>query len=463
MKRSVALASLLLTTGVQANAPTTDILVFYNNNTVSYNDAARFSDSGVSDLNSALSASTGVALRANLVGVLPLDGSTFSADMAQAKDDVKTDEVIKLWKNVYGADHIVYLSSFTNNQSLGIADVGGVTSAIDISKADSKTFAHEIGHNFGAGHQIEEGNGKYDFSHAFECDGKQTLMWSISFQSRELTFSSPSGCGNSQADNVRTIIERTDFITGRNDLRTPNGTANIFASENEIAEGDSFQVTVTRSNTSEVAGVTVKLSEGDNVFSQKLVVFQPEQLTVNIELVAEADGAYSAQDRVLVASLDYASGFDITTGESIIMVSNTDPIQKGTVALTTPASLELDQNTTHQIVVTRINGTDGDIHLALTTGGTAVAGDYTITTDTITIPDGSNRATFSINTMNTGATANKSLVLTLQGDAVSGVNQLNFVIKGHPEEVKPPSESSGGAGMYLLLLGLLGFVRKLKI
>ena len=126
----------------------------------------------------------------------------------------------------FGADLIVYYrdNRTHDNDPLGNAALGMDTSTVfdvnasrDNTTMSDSTLAHEIGHNLNAGHEIDANDNivyPSEDAHAYNCDGRNTIMWSTSEDNEHIMYSNPDivanviACGDSTyANNSRVISE----------------------------------------------------------------------------------------------------------------------------------------------------------------------------------------------------------------------------------------------------------------
>lgn len=188
---------------------------------------------------------SGVEHRLRMVGLFETDYVEIgaSADLGRLRNpsDGYMDEVHEL-RDLYGAD-LVHLISMSTG-ACGVAYVmpgitpGFESSAFGLTRftCGALTFAHEIGHNMGCGHDKENANfAAFCYSYGYRTPNNQyrTIM-AYSPGTRLSLFSSPDvmafgfvfgvdgdGCPEDAADNVRTMNETSPTVANFRDEVTP--------------------------------------------------------------------------------------------------------------------------------------------------------------------------------------------------------------------------------------------------
>jgi hypothetical protein len=184
-----------------------------------------------------------------------------------------------------GGDLALYIRDFDSNlqpaDSLGFGELGGeFTTVFDTATLEETdplypqgdfVLAHELGHNFNAGHLSDDGG--YTFlpaAHAFTCAGKTTIMGPADPNGHRF-YSSPSKVVNGEAcgtvgvaDNTSVIAEYAPAAAERRAAPVPKGSVFFTDANYHYTPGsDSIAVSIKRNgDVSESASVQVGLLDG---------------------------------------------------------------------------------------------------------------------------------------------------------------------------------------------------------
>lgn len=189
----------------------------------------------------------------------------------------------KIYQEKWKGDLVLYLREQRDgDKHLGLASVGGeFASAVDIGEANLyTTIAHEIGHNFGMDYEESNANSAVEYARAWQCNNKQTLMYSASSQSSTLRhFSNPhisnggQACGTEgSAYNAKVLVD--NYITTSQRRIGVNSLGSVSFTDTSLSGNESEGVTFTLTrdgDLSEAASVKVFAKNGEAIWGEDFV------------------------------------------------------------------------------------------------------------------------------------------------------------------------------------------------
>ncbi len=341
------------------------------------------------------------------------------------------------------------------------------------------TFAHEMGHILGAGHQlgVSTSGARYEYSNAIACtleDGSRlgSLVSSIEFSSIVLQFSDPSmPCGvHGETENARTVAEIAPTRAGYNEFRAITGTVDFTVSTHEINEGEAIEITFVRDgDTSQNAFVglwadglsTAQLQDGGYHY----IEFAAGESVVNYTIQTIADGNWSQDYHALNFKLDYPVALDVSaSSEKMVTVKEVDTIQVGEVSMAININT-IAEGGEIEVTLTRTNGSDGDLSVNVSTELlSATTANVAPLNETVTFADGETVKTLTLSTKRDNVYSESvTLNLVLSGDNANNTSTLITIANTDAKNTNTANQKdSGGAVHWLSLLALLGlgFSRK---
>lgn len=295
------------------------------------------------------------------------------------------------WK----ADLVLYLrEQRAGDPHLGLASIGGdYASAVDIG-GDAHlytTIAHEIGHNFGMDHEEVKANTAVEYARAWECNNKQTIMYSSSAQSSTLRhFSDPNiinggvACGDeSKAYNAKVLADNFVATTQRRAGVESLGTVSF--KETAYSGNESAGVTmslVRDGDISEQASVKVFAENGDALWGEDftesfvLAEFAEGEAETSVVFPFVNDGAVEGVETLKAhIKFPYKLSLGAKQEAQLSVLDGESFGAGGVVSISGPSTLEEGQEIT--LTVTRAGGVGEIIVNVATPSDDAQAGiDY---------------------------------------------------------------------------------------
>ncbi|MEE2003381.1 Calx-beta domain-containing protein [Alkalimonas sp. MEB108] len=387
----------------------------------------------------------------------------------------------------FGADLAVYIRDWNEDlqpaEVLGYGELGGELSTVFDGATAGKNnadfvLAHEIGHNFNAGHLTDDGGFTFlPAAHAYECANRVTVMGPAQPNGHRF-YSSPDivvdgeVCGIAGvADNTSVIREYAPLAAERRNAPSTVGTVSFVDSTYTINPGDNTAAILLRRTGDLTVSTSVQVAlfdgtaiEGRDFFtSYERIEFLPgeETVTFSVELANEPKGVANLQ-------LRYPYRLDIETASAELVLS--ENYYPGVFGLSGSSSV-MENAGSYNFTIERTGGSDGEYSVRVyTENGTRVAGTHyqaldeviifadgetvkqrsvTIIDNTIVDPDG----TFYIRLDGMGADTNpdaSDLVVTIVNNDVA-------------EQPKPqePTSSGGSFGAFSIIALLLLGIRRL--
>ncbi|WP_254568931.1 Calx-beta domain-containing protein, partial [Oscillatoria sp. HE19RPO] len=291
------------------------------------------------------------------------------------------------------------------------------------------TFAHELGHNLGAGHNLTKGNGLHSYSHGYIATGKwRTIMAYPDGQTtRKNYWSNPSlfyegvAGGTSQTNNAKTLnltsyaasnwrhsndhFAKAKVISGSS-ISTTGLNYNATEESGEANHGgNAGGKSVWWSWTAPSSGEVTLTTTGSN-FNTLLGVYTGYSVS-SMTKIAENDNVSSSNNTSevkfnAVAGQTYkiaVDGYNKATGEIKLNLTQKAPTKPQVTISATDSSAGEPYNN-GEFSVTRNGSTASSLTVYYSVSGNAIAGsDYTSLSGYVTIPAGSTTAKIPVNVL----------------------------------------------------------------
>lgn len=390
-----------------------------------------------------------------------------------------------------GADLAVYIRDYNADlqpeNSLGFGSLGGELSTVfdtatlpttdPLHPQGEYVLAHELGHNFEAGHLTDDGGFTFlPAAHAYTCAGRTTIMGPADPNGHRF-YSSPSKVVNGEAcgiegvaDNTSVIKEHIPLAAERRSAPVEIGTVSLLPSYT-INPGDAEAViTVNRTgDLSQEASVQVALfddtaKEGrDFLTSFERVVFEQgnSSATFTVKLSQAPKGTAKI-------ALRYPHKLEIVTGESTLVLSE-EPAKVGTFGFEAAAVTVAESVGTVSLKINRTNGADTEHAVRVyTEDRERKAGvDYVAFDQVLVFAAGETQKSLTIEIKdNDIVDANGTFVVKLDGQGAELAVSDFIVTLTNNDVAKPttPDSNSGSSGgsmswFFMLLLTLTSVFR----
>ena len=283
-----------------------------------------------------------------------------------------------IYQEKWKADLVLYLREFREgDKHLGLAGIGGESSsALDVGGDASvnTTIAHEIGHNFGMNHEEAKADVGPDYARAWECAGKQTIMYSASSESTTLRhFSDPNIsnggelCGDEEVGyNAKILVDNYLTTTQRRGGVESLGLVSFALSEFNGNETDGVEIVLTRTgDLSESASVKVFAENGTAVWGEDftdvymLAEFaEGESQSTVIFPIVDDGGEEGAETFGVYLQYPYKLSVGEVSTASVTVFDGDNNGVGGMISISGPAELEEGQDGT--LLVSR-NGGAGEV------------------------------------------------------------------------------------------------------
>ncbi len=285
----------------------------------------------------------------------------------------------KIYQEKWGADLVLYMREKREDDSryLGLAGIGGESSSALDNGVDPSTYttvAHEIGHNFGMNHEEAEAHVGPDYARAWQCGGKNTIMYSSgSPESTVRHFSDPNkenggeACGDEEVGyNAKVLVDNFLTTTQRRDGVEVLGSVSFASTEFNGNETEGVEIVLTRTgDVSESASVKVFAENGTAVWGEDfadayiLAEFAEgeSQSTVTFPVVDDG-GEEGAETFGVYLQYPYKLSAGSVSTASVTVFDGDNNGAGGMISISGPTELEEGQDGT--LLVSR-NGGVGEI------------------------------------------------------------------------------------------------------
>jgi hypothetical protein len=386
----------------------------------------------------------------------------------------------------YKASHYVVVAgkrnTKINDETVGLAQIGGSIAVIVATPEAKNLLAHELGHNDGLMHNVSETPLLTPYAIGAICGNKGTIMSS----SPELNvFSNPElendgeACGEAGvADVAASYKESMDTLFANRispfrynkTIRERTGTATLSLPSASVDEGENLIVEIQWNNAPENASIelyTQSVDSGASLddYTQTLVRVHYTGESITTVAIATADDDAYELDELVNVGIRYGSGVSTQNDVEAVTISSDETGQPGAFDFSA-TTLTIVEGSSKEIKINRTGGSDGDISIRIyTESGTATSSDFTVIDESIIFLDGETSKTITIETINdTANEENEAFTLNIEADASLLGNDTTVTVTIDDSAdvpavvVTPPttekSSSGGGSSSFFMLLFL---------
>ena len=329
---------------------------------------------------------------------------------------------------LYKPDIVTYIREYTNEPRLGTAasetdanDLGiegfyASNTVLDqFTDNTIVTLAHELGHNYGAGHEAADNPNSGDpRNRAWNCGGEYSVMHTLQ-QGSHWFYSNPDKthngevCGDeNEADNHAVIEQDIGWFNNFSTATTAVGTVGFSSTDIRVSEGNAAMLTVVRDgDLSETARVTVMVTSQTAEYNVDYtdgfyeLVFEAGEDTKQVAVNILEDGIQET-DEVLTASLVFPARMTPQPeGDeaSITIEGNAISGNAGTFSL--PESLLVTEGNSGTFTVERTGGSDAQVMVDVTTTfGSASGEDFVAINESLIFEVGETVKELTLETIN---------------------------------------------------------------
>jgi hypothetical protein len=246
----------------------------------------------------------------------------------------------------------------------------------------NKSFAHEIGHNFGLGHDIENGGGATAYANGYRFYGSDGVYYRtimayapgerISyFSTPNVSYlGTPTGVANT-ADNARRIIEYSNTIANIRQATTPSTGSMITFSTNtlnfgtaSINEEKTLQITITNNGSAplpiENLFLTGSAFQSADKSNCQITLSAFASCKMTIRFLSSSAGTFNEKLEVQASQATNNFASVILSGTAVlpspnIVAATSLTFPKISVGLSSIQSLLISNNGTASLLITSIN------------------------------------------------------------------------------------------------------------
>ncbi|MGP5159788.1 Calx-beta domain-containing protein [Pseudoalteromonas prydzensis] len=401
-------------------------------------------------------------------GQVTQGGAESLFSLAALNEDIMLNgELIKspeyeIYQNKWKADLVLYLrEQRAGDPHLGLAGIGGeYSSAVDIG-GDSKlytTIAHEIGHNFGLNHEEGKANKGPEYARAWQCGGKQTMMYSSSAQATTLRhFSDPNitnggqACGDEgKAYNAKVLVDNYAATSQRREGVVESGTVTFKDVSFSGNESEGVAITLIRNGDFSVpASVKVFAENGSALWGEDfttsfvLAEFEAGQTQAEIVYPFVNDGIDEGVETLKMhLKYPYKLAVGAQSEAAITLLDGDSQGAGGVVSIYGPSQLEEGKEI--KLTITRAGGVGEIVVNVKTQSDNAVEGtDYIPLNENIIFKEGVVEQQVSVTTpSNDVAEIDKTVTVTLTSPNAG----VEFDVRSHV--INLIDDDASGAGTF---------------
>ena len=384
-------------------------------------------------------------------GNITKDGAGYLTSIAILNEGYPEYDIYQSWQ----ADLVMSVrDNRSDSTANGAASVGGEYSIImaDNDELDFITTIHEVGHNLGARHEIED---KPDvtpaYAHSSVCDGTPTVMKSsLSSAGKHKFYSSPEIvrgtdiCGDADnADNARVVEENNSIAAARRDGIATLGTVNLDAATYSVFEDETLTVSLTRDgDLSEAATVKVFAVNGTAEWGKdfsdvyQIATFAPNSSMASVSFTMVND-TLEEDEETFTLELKYPYTLSIgDNSKATVYLSNVNNSgDAGSFSVSAPTYI--NEGNTAEVTITRSANSENDIVINVFTTQTetnsdssaAVNEDFLAINQKLHFVEGETSKTLNLVTWNDSfSERTETFVLNVSSDADTPIDSETTVI-----------------------------------
>lgn len=446
-----------------------------------------------------------IALRRNIAGIVAMPskpnfnvrgGSEHRmADLRRLYNDSRHN-----FRFFYDTSYVVALTPHIPDavNSIGAGEVGGKFSWVSPFYLDQveRTLAHELGHNDGFSHHIDEYNGLSPaqknnrlsaYSTGHHCGSYSSIMRSGVGNRSEGFFSSPlvknaqgTECGvEEEADSARAYREAVAYhipnqahpFRNNKPARQASGTVSISVISTIVNEGEPIIIDINWAGAEVGDSVQVLTRKGSADISDfqstlESVYYDGESAFSQVQIATFEDGKFEL-DETMSVELIFPHGVNIdgTSKQTITIVSNDDG-QSGLVDFSTDA-LTLNQGQSSNLTLQRTGGADGELTVSVSTHeDTATESNFFPIDREITFADGETSKVISVRARsNPNQVGSKTFFVRVSGqDQIIGTTSEVLVTINEPTPPandEPERQAASSSPLMILSLIIIGILMRL--
>ncbi|GAA0858363.1 Calx-beta domain-containing protein [Aliiglaciecola litoralis] len=446
-----------------------------------------------------------ISLERRLSAVIPYPGNLDESEVSISVAANYVRENKEALESEYNASYYAVIVGSIPEGIAGLASLGGSVSYFTPHYGENleySTLAHMLGHNDGLLHDVA-GNEPYPTMGGWVCGSVASMMATEVVKRNEFFMSSPEvinnetgeQCGDAEVADVRTYyydaIESDRFIqaeTPFNNYIAPLPAAGeitySLTADTFNEESGSISVIVNWADvgpsggTAEIYTKSGTADRNDFQFENQRIKLSTSSGSSVYEIILVDDTEIESVE-TFELGLRYPVGVNIGTQPTEISIVSEDTEddsvgspEKGDVQIS--GTLRVSEGQTVTLPLVRTGGSTGELVVNLSiTDSTTTSDDYTISATQVTFLEGEKNKEVVLtavedSTVEDSETFTVAISSTADGSNVSGSVEVTIVDNDELVILPPPSQKKGSGGggsigLYALLLGFVGIIRRKQL